>query len=218
MLIWAHIFFQIAFYAHASGCFVRGALPGEAVTCEGYNSIYYAIYGGALYYIERIWREISGRKPTEIIGVLLHASGTLEIRFRKPGMKYVPGQWIFIQVPEVSRFQWHPFTISSAPDDPYISIHVRQVGDFTKQLSKLLGATPQLSAQIAESIKGGFKSDESLARGFFNITRLKSINLPVIRVDGPYGAPAEDVFDCEIAILIGAGIGVTPFSSILKNI
>lgn len=31
--------------------------------------------------------------------------------------------------------------------------------------------------------------------------------LPTVRIDGPYGAPAEDVFDVEVAVLIGAGIG-----------
>lgn len=31
--------------------------------------------------------------------------------------------------------------------------------------------------------------------------------LPTVRIDGPYGAPAEDVFNCEVAVLIGAGIG-----------
>lgn len=45
-----------------------------------------------------------------------------------------------------------------------------------------------------------------------------SITLPQVRIDGPYGAPAEDVFSSEVAILVGAGIGVTPFASILKHI
>lgn len=31
--------------------------------------------------------------------------------------------------------------------------------------------------------------------------------LPAVRIDGPYGAPAEDVFGCEVAVLVGAGIG-----------
>ena len=39
-----------------------------------------------------------------------------------------------------------------------------------------------------------------------------------IRIDGPYGAPAEDVLDNEVAVLIGTGIGVTPWAAILKNI
>lgn len=32
--------------------------------------------------------------------------------------------------------------------------------------------------------------------------------LPLIRIDGPYGAPAEDVFNSEVAVLVGAGIGM----------
>jgi NADPH oxidase len=35
--------------------------------------------------------------------------------------------------------------------------------------------------------------------------------LPVVRIDGPYGAPAEDVFKSEVAVLIGAGIGAVAF-------
>jgi NADPH oxidase len=42
--------------------------------------------------------------------------------------------------------------------------------------------------------------------------------LPQVMIDGPYGAPAEDVFNVEVAVLVGAGIGVTPFASILKHI
>ena len=66
----------------------------------------------------------------------------MEIQFRKPSMKYKAGQWLFLQVPDVSNSQWHPFTITSCPFDPYISIHVRQVGDFTRALGDALGCGP----------------------------------------------------------------------------
>ena len=39
-----------------------------------------------------------------------------------------------------------------------------------------------------------------------------------IFIDGPYGAPASDIFRAEHAVLIATGIGVTPFSSILQSI
>lgn len=39
-----------------------------------------------------------------------------------------------------------------------------------------------------------------------------------IEVDGPFGTVSEDVFQYEVAVLVGAGIGVTPFASILKSI
>lgn len=43
--------------------------------------------------------------------------------------------------------------------------------------------------------------------------------LPQVRIDGPYGAPAEDVFDNEVAVLIGAGIGVSsPSPSASPNV
>ena len=35
-------------------------------------------------------------------------------------------------------------------------------------------------------------------------------------VDGPFGAPSSDIFRAEHAVLIGTGIGVTPFASILQ--
>jgi NADPH oxidase len=38
-------------------------------------------------------------------------------------------------------------------------------------------------------------------------TKMSSITLPAVRIDGPYGAPAEDVFGAEVALLVGAGIG-----------
>lgn len=44
------------------------------------------------------------------------------------------------------------------------------------------------------------------------------ITLPRVLLDGPYGSPSEDAFNYEIAVLVGAGIGVTPFASVLKHI
>jgi hypothetical protein len=37
-------------------------------------------------------------------------------------------------------------------------------------------------------------------------------------IDGPYGSCAEDIFKYEEVVLIGAGIGITPYASILKDI
>jgi len=39
-----------------------------------------------------------------------------------------------------------------------------------------------------------------------------------IFMDGPYGTPNQDIFDAEHAVLIGAGIGITPFASILQSL
>lgn len=142
----------------------------------------------------------------------------------------------------------HPFTISSAPSDPYISVHVRQAGDFTKQLGERLGCTSSLASSLTAQAKKGVEKDRYGESSFVDVTGA-SANLPAIRIDGPFGAPAEDVFKSEVAVLIGTGIGrsslrsqparmascrgrerlmrlsscavltgVTPFASVLKHI
>jgi NADPH oxidase len=123
-------------------------------------------------------------------------------------MKYKPGQWLFLNCPDVSYHQWHPFTITSCPNDPYISVHVRQVGDFTRALADALGAGQSQSKLY----------DELDPMGMYEIALQHGQSMPSLKIDGPYGAPAEDVFENEVAVLIGTGIGVTPWASILKSI
>ena len=43
-------------------------------------------------------------------------------------------------------------------------------------------------------------------------------SLSEVMIDGPFGSASEDFQQYEVAILVGAGIGVTPFASILKSI
>merc|ERR1712150_9215 len=46
-----------------------------------------------------------------------------------------------------------------------------------------------------------------------------TLNKPLeIFIDGPFGAPSSNIFRAEHAVLIGTGIGVTPFASILQSI
>lgn len=45
-----------------------------------------------------------------------------------------------------------------------------------------------------------------------------SLYLSQCYIDGPYGTPTRRIFTSEHAVLIGAGIGITPFASILQSI
>lgn len=213
-----HLFipFLLGLYTHATGCFVRDSvLPFSPMGgqpfwshCIGYQGWRWELWAGGLYLIERIYREIRARRTTEILKVIRHPYEAVELQFSKPSMKYKAGQWLFINIPAVSGQQWHPFTITSCPFDHYISIHVRQVGDWTRAMGDALGAGP---AQAPEY-------DALDPMGMYEVALQKGQKMPAIRIDGPYGAPAEDVFNNEIAVLIGTGIGVTPWASILKNI
>lgn len=210
-----HLFipFFLGLYTHATGCFVRdSALPYSPFAgqifwnhCIGYQGWRWELWAGGLYLIERIYREIRARRPTQVTKIIRHPCDAIELQFVKPSMKYKAGQWLFINIPSVSKQQWHPFTITSCPFDPYISIHMRQVGDWTRAMGEAFGAGA-----------GNAKDFEALgSQGVYEVLQR---DMPQIRIDGPYGAPAEDVFNNEIAVLIGTGIGVTPWASILKNI
>ncbi|KAA8649713.1 putative NADPH oxidase (NoxA) [Aspergillus tanneri] len=213
-----HLFvpFMLALYTHATGCFVRDTadpispLDGDKFWrhCLGYEGWRWELVGGGLYLLERLYREVRARRQTVITKVIRHPYDAMEIQFQKDSLKYKAGQWLFIQVPEVSSSQWHPFTITSCPFDPYISVHVRQVGDFTRALGDALGCGPA-QARDLEGLD---------PLGMYEVALQNGQKMPSLRVDGPYGAPAEDVFENEIAVLIGTGIGVTPWASILKNI
>jgi len=213
-----HLFvpFFLALYTHTVGCFVRDTAEGFSPFagdeywehCIGYLGWRWELWTGAFYLCERLYREIRAIRETKITRVVRHPYDVVEIQFNKPSFKYKAGQWLFLQVPSVSKYQWHPFTITSCPYDPYVSVHVRQVGDFTKDLGEAVGAGGS-NAKLYESVD---------PMGMYEVALQNGQKMPSLRIDGPYGAPAEDVFENEIAVLIGTGIGVTPWASILKNI
>ncbi|KAF1954263.1 hypothetical protein CC80DRAFT_526931 [Byssothecium circinans] len=49
---------------------------------------------------------------------------------------YKAGQYVFVQVPQISWFQWHPFTISTCTGNT-MQVHIKNDGDWTNALSKL---------------------------------------------------------------------------------
>lgn len=38
----------------------------------------------------------------------------------------------------------HPFSITSAPDDDYLSVHIRQLGDWTHELKRVFSEACEL--------------------------------------------------------------------------
>ncbi|KAL4130579.1 hypothetical protein PRIC2_006575 [Phytophthora ramorum] len=116
--------------------------------------------------------------------------------------RFLPGMYVFVNVPAISKFEWHPFTVSSAPEDKFLSLHIQKAGDWTGALYNHLELLQtQHEASRVEDQGSPMTSP-----------------YPIINVDGPMGAPAQDYTRYREVVLIGAGIGVTPFASILRSI
>ena len=57
-----------------------------------------------------------------------------------------------------------------------------------------------------------------LSYAYFKLILFYSFRFPKVFIDGPYGAPAQNYKKYDILLLIGLGIGATPFISILKDL
>lgn len=117
----------------------------------------YWLPGGVVFILERVMREVRGkleqsiilRRPyltviahhvTYISKIIQHPSRVLEVQIKKEHTNVKAGQYIFINCPSISYFQYHPFTLTSAPEEDYISVHMRCVGDWTSAFAKSVGA------------------------------------------------------------------------------
>ncbi|CAK6964687.1 NADPH oxidase 1 [Scomber scombrus] len=141
-----------------------------------------------LYICERVVRFIRYMQTVKYRKIVMRPSKVLELQLVKDGFKMEVGQYVFLNCPAISQLEWHPFTMTSAPEEDFFSVHIRSAGDWTDKLIHIM-------QQLPEGAQG-----------------------PKMGVDGPFGTASEDVFDYEVAMLVGAGIGVTPFASILKSI
>ena len=112
-------------------------------------------------------------------------SGVTRLEVARPaGFAHAAGDYAFVRVPAIAGHEWHPFTISSAPEAPSLTFHVRSLGNWTAALRRRVEDGGPLTAHL----------------------------------DGPYGSPTRHLFESRYAVMIGAGIGVTPFASVLESI
>lgn len=137
---------------------------------------------------------------------------TLRMRLTQTTKKfhYKAGQYLFLSCPDISEKEYHPFTITSAPEDEYFSCHIRCRNDmdWTYQLRQRLGFADTID-DAGNNVPAPMIPIDEGSR--------ETLALPVLKVDGPYGSASEEVFDYQTVLLVGAGIGVTPFVSILKS-
>ncbi|XP_017341623.1 NADPH oxidase 5 isoform X2 [Ictalurus punctatus] len=196
---------------------------------------------------------------------------------RPPFFQFKPGDYVYVNIPVIAKYEWHPFTISSAPEQQdTMWLHVRSMGQWTNRLfeyfrqpesqvvnNKRLTASLRNRRHSARTQEELFKSVDcggSVASNEDNAIELTLYRKNGVRpssqtpnpdlgvqvelgdvpqvtreisaklsenhrycnikcyVDGPYGTPTRQIFASEHAVLIGAGIGITPFASILQSI
>eukprot|EP01083_Nonionella_stella_P237311 832615_1 len=124
----------------------------------------------------------------------------VEISFPKPddgSFQYDAGQFIMIAIPKIAFSQFHPFSISSSPNDDVVTLHIKAVGPDTD--SSASGSWTRRVLNLAKSGEG-------------------KVNF---MVEGPYGNLAVELSNKDkykMVLMISGGIGVTPMQSIANQL
>ncbi|KAJ8417637.1 hypothetical protein AAFF_G00224800 [Aldrovandia affinis] len=133
------------------------------------------------------------RKKVEIpvVKAEILPSDVISLEFKRPqGFVYRSGQWVRVACLALGTDEYHPFTLTSAPHEETLSLHIRAVGPWTNKLRE--SYTPESLEQPEV--------------------------YPKLYLDGPFGEGHQEWTNFEVSVLVGAGIGVTPFASILKDL
>ncbi|XP_012840201.1 PREDICTED: ferric reduction oxidase 2-like [Erythranthe guttata] len=152
-----------------------------------YSSI--MLPGFFLFVIDRFLRFLQSRRSVRLLSARVLPCQTVELNFSKTkGLDYNPTSTIFVNIPAISKLQWHPFTITSNNNiEPEIlSVIIKCEGIWTKNLHQLV---------ISPSVD-----------------RLQ------VSVEGPYGPTSTNFLRHDMVVMISGGSGITPFISIIKEL
>lgn len=127
----------------------------------------------------------------DIIETELLPSDVIKIKFyRPPNLKYLSGQWVRLACTVFGSNEFHSFTLTSAPHENFLSCHIKAQGPWTWKL-----------------------------RNYFDPCNYNPEDEhPKIRIEGPFGGGNQDWYKFEVAVMVGGGIGVTPYASMLNDL
>ena len=159
-------------------------------------------------------------KPSAPDVMTLQFDNTVSDKGLKP-VDYLEGHYLYLSCPAVegSRFnclrEWHPFTISSAPDEPVLEVNIRVLPSKHAWTNKVCRYLQLLDPHQTGAIELTTRNPTTGATTLGKV--LGPDGQPFFRVDAPHGAPSQHVFQYNTCMLVGAGIGVTPCASIMKG-
>ena len=174
-----YVLFYIFMFLHGSGRLVQDPLFGN-----------YFLGPAIVYALDKIISVSRKKASVSVTNVDMLPSGVIALHMKRPtGFEFKAGQWVRVACSSLNPDEYHPFTISSAPHEEEMTMHIRAIGPWTHNI-----------------------------REVYDPANLQGAPYPKLSIDGPFGEGHQDWYQFDVAILVGAGIGITPFSAILKDI
>lgn len=150
-LTWVRRRFYSVFFRFHIVCFIGFFL----LSCAHYSSCWlYFAPGLLLYAADLALRAGQLGNVTTVTAATVQeqaAVGTIQMRADK-ALALRPLQEVWLMVPSISRFQWHPFTVAGGSADGVVTLHVKRFGPFTKTLLKGLRRRRPTTVRVAGPI------------------------------------------------------------------
>lgn len=151
----------------------------------------YFIGPGIVYTLDKVVSLRTKYMALDVIETELLPSDVIKVKFyRPPNFKYLSGQWVRLACTAFRAEEFHSFTLTSAPHENFLSCHIKAQGPWTWKLRNYFDPC-------------NFNPEE---------------DHPKIRLEGPFGGGNQDWYKFEVAVMVGGGIGVTPYASILNDL
>jgi predicted ferric reductase len=181
--------FEAFYYTH----FVFLAFVIGAMIHVRHGGPEFLLPGLILWGIDRLIRFRYNFRSTHIVETAQYEGGVTKLKVRGiPSLH--PCKIVWIQIPSVCFWDWHPFTVASVGTDNEITVAIRGLGGYTRAVQTAVDVAQQFSVNSEES------------------TSLR------VRVDGPYGVGRLQWGLYPLTVLIAGGIGITPGISIAAYI
>uniref|UniRef100_A0AAR2JMS6 NADPH oxidase, EF-hand calcium binding domain 5 n=1 Tax=Pygocentrus nattereri TaxID=42514 RepID=A0AAR2JMS6_PYGNA len=207
--------FEVFYWSHLSYIWVWALL---IIHCTNFWKWFVA--PGIIFLVEKlVGIAVSRMGGLYIVEVnLLPSKVTHLVIKRPPFFQFKPGDYVYINIPVIAKYEWHPFTISSAPEQQdTIWLHVRSMGQWTNRLFEYFRQSDS-QAISNKRLTASLRNHRNQTKTQVMVDKMSCFSVLQCYVDGPYGTPTRQIFASEHAVLIGAGIGITPFASILQSI
>ncbi|KAK4062656.1 uncharacterized protein Triagg1_9774 [Trichoderma aggressivum f. europaeum] len=160
--------------------------------------------GFGLWVIDRGIRFYNNFRGSQVKSIIHYSGGVTKFNITGAAPSQ-PGQIAWVQIPSVSFFNWHPFTIASAPGQNETTVAIRALGSFTKKVQNV----GEDDAKVAQSTTTEGGTYEAVST---------EMNFPKLQIDGPYGVGHLQWGAHPVIVLVAGGIGITPGISIATHI
>jgi hypothetical protein len=74
------------------------------------------------------------RLQVRLVHAVMEKADVIHLTMDVARFRYKPGQYLYLSCPSLGTTEWHPFTITSAPEQMHVTVHIRTRGDWTRRL------------------------------------------------------------------------------------